>query len=78
MTKGHHVVTDTRLPSMPVPPPAPPVACKHGRWWICDERLPRGGRKILGPFESKELALGVLKRVVEKASAPATYWVDEE
>ena len=46
------------------------------RWWICEQPLPNG-KKILGPFESRELALEV-RTYVEKVNAPATYWVDNE
>lgn len=48
-----------------------------GRWWICTDALARNGRKILGPFESQELALQV-RTYVEKVDNPVTYWVDEE
>jgi hypothetical protein len=47
------------------------------RWWIATKPLHQGGEKILGPFESQELALDV-RVYVEKVNAPTTYWVDDE
>ena len=47
------------------------------RWWISTGILARGGIKVLGPFETKELALDV-RRYVETVNAPETYWVDSE
>lgn len=49
------------------------------RWWICTDELTRGGEKILGPFESRDLALEV-RAYVEQSPRhkPRTYWVDAE
>lgn len=49
----------------------------EGRWWVCTDVLVRGGRKIIGPFESQELALRV-RALVEKAEGHERLWVDEE
>ena len=47
-------------------------------WWITTDILARGGVKVLGPFETQELALTVrtLKERAERTGI--TYWVDEE
>lgn len=56
-------------------------------WWITTDVLARGGAKVLGPFESQDLALEVrtyveavpqLKRPVGVARQQVTFWVDEE
>jgi hypothetical protein len=49
------------------------------RWWITTGWLDGrpGIEKVLGPFESKELALAV-RTFVEKVTAPGTYFVDAE
>jgi len=50
------------------------------KWWITTGPLDGGGEKaekVLGPFESQELALQV-RAYVEKVNAPSTYWVDSE
>lgn len=48
-------------------------------WWVTTGPLPpRGmGQKIIGPFESQDLALRV-RRYVEKAEGHERYWVDDE
>jgi hypothetical protein len=46
-------------------------------WWITTDALARGGEKFLGPFGTQELALTV-RRYVELAEAPRTFWVDED
>lgn len=55
-------------------------------WWICTDVLARGGEKVLGPFESQELALDVRtfielvprhKRPDGPARLAETFWVDE-
>lgn len=46
-------------------------------WWIADGILAQGGKKLLGPFGSQELALQVRTHVEAAAPGP-TYWVDEE
>jgi hypothetical protein len=48
-----------------------------GRWWVCTDILARGGRKVLGPFESQELALRC-RELIEKAEGHEKLWVDEE
>lgn len=51
------------------------------RWWITDGPLPSGGTKLLGPFESQELALRVrsyMETARQAAGDGATYWVDED
>lgn len=47
------------------------------RWWICTDRLTLGGLKVIGPFESRDLALEV-RFFVEQVNKPETYWVDQE
>jgi hypothetical protein len=47
------------------------------RWWICDDQIKNGGTKLLGPFESRELALEV-RRYYEACADGRTFWVDEE
>lgn len=47
------------------------------KWWITTDALARGGKKILGPFESQELALEV-RVYVEAAHKTDQYWVDNE
>jgi hypothetical protein len=52
---------------------------KTGGWWIATDELAKGGEKILGPFESRDLALEV--RVYVEAHPryrPRTFWVDQE
>ena len=47
-------------------------------WWITTDILARGGKKVLGPFETQELALTV-RALKEKAEGTGrTYWVDED
>ncbi len=46
------------------------------RWWITTAAFPEG-QKILGPFESQELALKV-RSYVERTEGHNRYWVDEE
>lgn len=43
-------------------------------WWICTRPKREGGRRVLGPFVTRELALDV-RVYVEKAHNPATFWV---
>lgn len=47
------------------------------QWWIADGQIAAGGKKILGPFATKDLAFEV-RRYVEIVNAPATYWVDQD
>lgn len=47
------------------------------QWWITTDALAGGGEKILGPFATKELAFEV-RRYVELAEAPRTFWVDQD
>jgi hypothetical protein len=58
-----------------------------GKWWVCTDALARGGAKVIGPFESQELALDVRHYVEHTpfrerppgvARQQATFWVDEE
>lgn len=51
------------------------VATVEGRWWITTG-IKQNGKKLLGPFATKDLALTV-RAYVEKAEAPSTYWVEE-
>jgi hypothetical protein len=46
------------------------------RWWITTAPLPAGGEKVLGPFESEDLAMKVRGRI--DTSGVARYWVDDE
>lgn len=46
-------------------------------WWICTDRLHLGGKKIMGPFVSKDNALDTRTRL-EKLTEPTTYWVDSQ
>lgn len=57
------------------------------KWWIATDALARGGQKVLGPFESQDLALDVRtfleavprhKRPDGPARLAETFWVDEE
>lgn len=52
-------------------------AAGENHWWITTCPLPAGGEKVLGPFQSQELAISV-RSFVEKDSAPRTYWVDSD
>lgn len=45
------------------------------KWWVTTG-LKLNGKKLLGPFESKDLALDV-RKYMEMAETPATYWVEE-
>jgi hypothetical protein len=56
---------------------SPAVENSPQNWWIATDVLARGGEKILGPFATKELALNV-RRYVELAEAPRTFWVDRD
>jgi hypothetical protein len=49
------------------------------RWWISDGGpLDRGGKKVLGPFGSRDLALEVRRLLEERPDACLTYWVSTE
>jgi hypothetical protein len=48
----------------------------RGAWWVTTG-LAQGGKKLLGPFATKDLALSV-RSYMEIVEAPATYWVEEE
>lgn len=49
------------------------------RWWITTERLTHGGEKVLGPFESKDLALDVRYwRELANGDGGPTYWIEQE
>lgn len=52
-------------------------AGKRQEWWITTDALSRGGEKVLGPFGSQELAIEV-RRYVETAEAPRTFWVQRD
>ena len=51
-------------------------------WWICTDVLARGGEKLLGPFESQDLALEVRRHVeaggLLRGKRDRTFWVDSE
>jgi hypothetical protein len=57
-------------------------------WWVCTDVLARGGAKVIGPFESQELALDMrtlleavpmLKRPRTTAARQQdTFWVDSD
>lgn len=44
-------------------------------WWITTN-MKQNGKKLLGPFSSRDLALSV-RTYMEIAEAPATYWVEQ-
>lgn len=46
-------------------------------WWVCTDWLKDGGRKVIGPFDSRALALDV-RTYVEKAEGHNRYFVDEQ
>ena len=46
------------------------------RWWIATDFFHNGGRKVMGPFESQELALRV-RSLLENNQNHRTYAVDE-
>lgn len=54
------------------------------KWYITTDILERGGKKVMGPFESQELAIDVrtlleFKIATESGETkPQTFWVDEE
>lgn len=47
------------------------------RWWIATDELSRGGKKLLGPFESRDLALEV-RQYVEAFHKGSTFWISKE
>lgn len=47
-------------------------------WWICTDWLARGGRKVLGPFVSRDLALDVRGYYEKARHEDGRYFVDEE
>lgn len=52
------------------------TAQQVGQWWITTG-LSQGGKKLLGPFNTRDLALSV-RTYMEIAEAPATYWVEAD
>ena len=50
---------------------------RDSSWWVCTESLAHGGKKVLGPFGTRSLALQV-RDLLEQVRAPTIYWVDEE
>jgi hypothetical protein len=49
------------------------------RWWICEGGwFGKGGRKYLGPFESRDLALRVREYVETAEGRRGALWIDEE
>lgn len=46
------------------------------KWWITNGYFKDGGKKVLGPFESKDLALAV-RNYVEYVNGSRTYFVDQ-
>jgi hypothetical protein len=46
-------------------------------WWVCDGPPPACGRKITGPFATRELALTV-RNYVERSEGRTDLWVDDE
>lgn len=61
----------------PAAPETPGSTPESALWWIATGPLGAGGRKIMGPFGSQELALEV-RAYIEKVNAPTTYWVSED
>lgn len=53
--------------------PSEPLSTDAEKWWIETE----GGDRIVGPFESRDLALTV-RWYVEQCEHPATFWVRAE
>lgn len=51
------------------------IVANRDKWWVTTG-IKQGGKKLLGPFVSRELALSV-RTYMEIAEAPATYWVEE-
>lgn len=48
-------------------------------WWISDGPVDEGGKKILGPFESRDLALSVRRLYEDHADARGlTFWVSRD
>ena len=47
------------------------------QWWVTTDRLDHGGRKIIGPFKSQDLAIRV-RSYVEKVENRSDLWVDDE
>jgi hypothetical protein len=46
-------------------------------WWITTAPLAHGGRRVLGPFRSRELTMEV-RGLLEFKNNPTTYWIDHE
>jgi hypothetical protein len=51
------------------------VELEANTWWITTG-IKQGGKKLLGPFATEDLALSV-RTYMEIAEAPATYWVEQ-
>lgn len=49
---------------------------KPTEWWICSDFRRQGGKKMLGPFQTRDLALTV-REMYEVRHKPRTYAVDE-
>jgi hypothetical protein len=58
-------------------PDARIVARREARWWVCTGSLAQGGKKVLGPFGTRSLALQV-RDLLEQVRTPVIFWVDEE
>lgn len=48
---------------------------QRDNWWITTG-LKQGGKKLHGPFATRDMAL-TMRTYVEMAEAPATYWVEQ-
>ena len=47
------------------------------QWWIATNLLDKGGKKVMGPFATHELAIEV-RTLRENAEGHAAYFVDKE
>lgn len=46
-------------------------------WWITTEVFTRGGKKVAGPFPSREQAQDA-RTTIEKYTRHTTFWIDQE
>lgn len=46
-------------------------------WWITTDAFPRGGRRVLGPFATREGAFQA-RQYVEGLEGHSNYWIEEE
>lgn len=53
------------------------LAMTETTWWVTTERLAKGGRKVLGPFPTREEAIDA-RACIERLKHRNDYWVDSE